>query len=219
MMSPDFSGLRHRLNFQPNRINGLAEFREATLARPCEFPTQSDQWFSGNLTAPHVRGPAICAPLNWGAHRLVHPAWGFNRIGWKPLGQSGFRPIRRKPSAPANESRTQNCVVRNQGLSGYAPHHGAQPFRRTVRRNKPDRLTVQPIRNNADLDRPVSDCSETAHLPCQAASTRDVLALLNLGISQGAHGSLAVQVLLNARILALPLSMMVKIAKLRCLSA
>lgn len=77
MMSPDFSGLRHRLNFQPNTINGLAKFWEAALLRPCEFPTQSDQWFSGNLTAPHFRRPAICAPLDWGAHQLVPPPWGF----------------------------------------------------------------------------------------------------------------------------------------------
>lgn len=30
-----------------------------------------------------VRRPAICAPCVGGAHQLVHPVRGFNRIGWK----------------------------------------------------------------------------------------------------------------------------------------
>jgi hypothetical protein len=134
MMSSDFSGLRRRLNFQPNRINDLAKSWKAALARPCEFPTQSDQWFSGNLAAPRMWGPAICAPLIRGAHRLIPPTRGFRRP-------------RRKPSTNPIESRTQNCVVLNQRLNGDAPRGGAQLLRRAARQvsclllEAPPRLT------------------------------------------------------------------------------
>jgi hypothetical protein len=71
-------------------------------------------------------GLAIWAPQIVGAQRLIPLTRGFNRIRCKPVYQAGFRRTQRKPSAKPLESRTQNCVVLDQRLTGYAPHRGAQ---------------------------------------------------------------------------------------------
>jgi hypothetical protein len=149
------------------------------VRRPAELSAHWHQGFSAERPVDQIGGAAICAPRFGGAHRLVHPVRGIDRIRCKPLGQAGFRPISRKPSIQVAASRTQNCVVWNQGLTGYAPHHGAKPFRRTARRNRPDRLRFCPSNTIRVWIVLFSDCSETAHSPYQAAGARGVPALLN----------------------------------------
>jgi hypothetical protein len=70
------------------------------VRRPAELSAQWHQELTARRPAAQILGPAICAPRFGGAHRLVHPVRGFNRIGWKP-------PVRQVFAEPGVNPRTR----------------------------------------------------------------------------------------------------------------